>query len=509
MSTERTICPHLGTLDTRNRRDAAAEFPSFENQCLAGGTAELIMLGDQATYCLTAGHTACPRFRAAAGQPARGSHEFVPFYASAEESWPEAASDAPTLGTLDDFTLAAEPSRRRRWGWLGAGLILATVVLCGAFTALYTGWEWVNRRLPENIAAGRIDTLAAPATAAAPPVFVVMTATPQATPPPAVVAPGASATSAPSAGLQFPEAVTPTPITIVPAAGAPGATLPPVAGVEEGNATPLVDVALLVPTRRPTPEFDLPTSTPLPLLPTETPSATPAPLGTPVVIFAPANPTLPKGECTLVRWNVMNVREVYYENLPMSGKGERRECMDDHNEIYTLLVILGDGQSQVYTTTVAYLPPTPTITPTPSFTPEPEFTPTWTPAAATATPVPDVGYGAGLVVNGSTELVCAAGQSCDIGLLVSNTGSGTDSLVVMVTGAGAFPLQLCRPDGICGDSLPIPAIGPANTASVAGRVSVPAGAAPGTTTSYSFQAFSEGSGRGVSSAPVSVTVRVP
>ena len=86
-----------------------------------------------------------------------------------------------------------------------------------------------------------------------------------------------------------------------------------------------------------------------------------------------------RGECTMVRWNVQNVREVYYENLPMNGQGEREECIKDEDEVYTLLVVLGNGQPQTYTTTVAYLPPTPTVTVTPSFTPEPVFTPTWTP----------------------------------------------------------------------------------------------------------------------------------
>lgn len=510
-----TVCPHLGTLDTHNRRDAPATFPSFENQCLASGSAKLIMLGDQATHCLSAGYTSCPRFRAAAGHPVRGTDEYIPFYQSAEEAWDDQSRAAATAGTgsLDDFMLGSDrPSPSRRWAWGGAGLIFASVLLCGAFMATYTGWEWVSRRLPEGVTA--------PATAAAPAVFVVLTATPQDGVSLPVgssgdVAGGPVVVAPPDTGSlrQFPEAVTPTPITILPAAGQPGApgeALPPGAGVDSGSATPLVDVALLVPTRRPTPEFDLPTSTPLPLPPTETPSSTPAPLGTPVIIFAPANKELPQGECTLVRWNVMNVREVYYENLPMSGKGERRECMDDHNEIYTLLVILGDGQSQIYTTTVAYLPPTPTTTPTPSFTPEPVFTPTWTPAATTPTPPPNVGYGAGLAVNGSADVTCAAGQSCEIGLIVTNTGDGSDNISVLVTGTGAFPVQLCRPDGVCSDdSLPISDIGSGNTAFVTARVRVPADAASGAATSYSFQSFSEGSGRGISSAPVTVNIRLP
>ncbi len=54
---------------------------------------------------------------------------------------------------------------------------------------------------------------------------------------------------------------------------------------------------------------------------------TPAPLGTPIVLFAPKDKELMKGDCTMVQWNVQNVREVYYENLPENGQGEREECM--------------------------------------------------------------------------------------------------------------------------------------------------------------------------------------
>ena len=111
--------------------------------------------------------------------------------------------------------------------WLGAGLIFATVILCGSFTAAYTGWEWVSRRLPDGVASGRVDTLAAPTPGAAPAVFVVMTATPQeGIVPPPIAVPGNGADTALNTGdnLQFPEAVTPTPITINPG----GEALPPV-----------------------------------------------------------------------------------------------------------------------------------------------------------------------------------------------------------------------------------------------------------------------------------------
>ena len=187
----------------------------------------------------------------------------------------------------------------------------------------------------------------------------------------------------------------------------------------------------------------------------------------------------------MVRWNVKNVREVYYENLPMSGLGEREECIEDESEVYTLLVVLGDGSSQIYTTTVSYLPPTPTLTPTPSFTPPPELTATWTPQPPTATPAPVVNYGVALTLNGSAELTCAAGQTCEAGLLVTNAGDAIDALIVTLVQGGAFPSQLCRPDGVCaGNDLSIVNVGPGNTAYVSLRISVPADAASGQRTVY-------------------------
>ena len=408
-----------------------------------------------------------------------------------------------------------------RWGKLGAGLIFLTVLLCGSLTAAYSGWEWVTRDLRPETAAGRVDVAGnaaaneAALAAATPAVYVVMTATPQQG---VIVAPQTADPNANTGIIPvLPQAVTPTPIRIDPGAVAavgtadPGATI----GDPAAEGTPLVDVELLVPTRRPTPVFDVPTSTPAPQdaaapLPTETPSLTPTPLGTPIVIFAPEKTGLMRGECTMVRWNVQNVREVYYENLPMNGQGEREECIKDEDEVYTLLVVLGNGQPQTYTTTVAYLPPTPTVTVTPSFTPEPVFTPTWTPDPPTPTAPPNMFYATNLALNGSADMQCVAGQICEIGLLITNGGSGTDNVSVLVVANEGFPVQLCRPDGVCGTgSLPILNVGASNTAFVTVRFTVPADAASQSRGTASFQARSDGSGGGIMSAVVAVTVTVP
>lgn len=512
-------CPHLGVLSADNRREPPVEFPSLENQCLASGAGDLILLGDQATYCLGREHRTCPRFRRAKEEvfPTATGSAFVPFYENAEEAWAGSApleedtAFVPLLGAPEE----TEAGSRRRWAWLGAGLVFASVFLCGSMVATYTGWEWISRNAPARTATGRVETVAAADEPTALP-YVVVTATPLGGPQPSgenppptvplvVLAPGEEPGSA---APGFPAAVTPTPIVIDPLALAPAATGDAVAGEALGEA-PAIDVQLAVPTRRPTPIFDLPTSTALPELPTPTPSETPVPLGTPIIVFAPDDGALKEGRCTFVRWNVKNVREVYYENLPMSGQGEREECIEDEPKIFRLLVVLGDGSTQTYTTTVGYLPPTPTPTVTPSFTPEPELTPTWTPIPPTPTPMPNITYGVVLAPSGSTTITCERGQSCDVGLLLTNSGDTADTLALLLVQGGALPAQLCRPDGVCaGNDLQVAGVGPGNTAYVLLRVSTP-GDAAAQSTSYVVQGASTGSGRSVTSQAVTIQVTVP
>jgi hypothetical protein len=523
------VCPFLGTLDNNNRRGPHVEFPSFENHCLAGGTPELIVLGDQATYCLNTACTSCPRYRTSRQEQAFGAG-FVPFVNSAEDTWSASAAPGPNLA-LPGSALDEDDGDggRARWGKLGAALIFLTVLVCGSLTAAYSGWQWVTRDLRPQTAAGRVDVAGntAFATEPTPAVYVVMTATPQqvviAAPQPLAVISGTG-----ESGIipVLPQAVTPTPIRIDPGASGTGSSAgSDAAGTgtigNPAEGTPLVDVELLVPTRRPTPVFDVPTSTPLPdgstagdtPMPaaTNTPVPTPAPLGTPIVLFAPKDKELMKGDCTKVQWNVQNVREVYYENLPENGQGEREECMRKaEDQVYSLLVVWGDGSPHTYTTTVAYLPPTPTVTVTPSFTPEPVYTPTWTPEPPTPTPPPNMFYATNLAVNGSADIQCAAGQTCDVGLLITNGGSGTDNVTVMVLSSDGFPVQLCRPDGVCGSGgIPINSIGAGNTAYVNARFSIPADAASQARGTASFQARSDGSGGGITSGVVNVSVTVP
>ncbi|MFN8465792.1 MAG: hypothetical protein U0X20_09590 [Caldilineaceae bacterium] len=227
------VCPFLGTLDSQNRRGPHVEFPSFENQCLAGATPELILLGDQAMYCLGAACVSCPRYRtgsAYAQDQALGT-AFVPFVNTAEDTWTaNSAVSGPELAMLGTASLDEDDAgSRARWGKLGAALIFATVLLCGSLTAAYSGWQWVTRDLRPQTA-GRVDVAGntgietSTAGVPTPAVYVVMTATPQ----PVVVAPPQQpgAGNAGDTGIipVLPQAVTPTPIRIDP--GTPSVLLP-------------------------------------------------------------------------------------------------------------------------------------------------------------------------------------------------------------------------------------------------------------------------------------------
>ncbi|MEZ4716237.1 MAG: hypothetical protein R2851_09135 [Caldilineaceae bacterium] len=64
------VCPFLGTLDETYKRGPHVDYPSFENRCLAvdeygEDEACVVMLSDQATFCLSSGHALCPRYQAA------------------------------------------------------------------------------------------------------------------------------------------------------------------------------------------------------------------------------------------------------------------------------------------------------------------------------------------------------------------------------------------------------------------------------------------------------------
>lgn len=542
------LCPYLTRFDAQQNKTTPADYPSFENHCLAVEGEVALPLTDQATFCLSGSYRLCDRFvaihveeqMAAASLPPEGMlGEGVAGGAMLgdDELW---AHPLPRYATEADWL---HRPTRRGWTWAGAVAVFALVLLFGGGLAAYTGWQLVlqGQLLARANQPSQISTLPVEPTSVPTPAYVVVIATsPAAADTPAAgSAPGEQTPAVAQAGAPdaaqltpaFPEAVTPTPIIVAPpvANGQPVTTQP--AGesaspemVPQQQAAPptnlllptavvatpaaVINVLQEVPTRRPTPVFELPTSTPVPLEPTATATETPTPpiLGTPVVIFGPDDSAVPPGECTNIRWHVVNVREVYYENQAAFGDGVKEECIDDEADSYALTVIFGDGQSKIFTTTVGVLWPTPTPSLTPSFTPEPMYTETWTPEPPTATPTPNVYYAVSLQVNGGNRQPCPAGTECEIAVLVTNQGDRPDNLTVEFLQRGSASAWLCRQDGQCADQrLALTNVGQGNTVFVTLRLTVPADSA-GTVFTYVLRAVSDGSQGTVISDAVTVEV---
>lgn len=516
------ICPLLGTLDSANNPCPPVAFPSFENKCLVADDRDTLLLSDQATYCLSGGCRLCPRYRAAASVARDGT---VDRDAASELAAGILASDQ----LHPEFLAAASeasPQSPTRWTWLSAAAVFAMLLLCGAVFAAWSGWTQVQAYLDQR-EAGQVESIAS-ANAVPTVAYVVETATPsQPVLPPTPAASAFAAGQAPAgqaiagqalAGQStgaFPQAVTATP------GGQPGASGPPVIALQPpdpsadaGDASAgSPNLLIQVPTRRPTPVFDIPTSTPPVDTPTSTPTMlptlVPTPAGTPAVVFGAAQALVPRDGCTMISWNVENVKEVYFENLGVNGRGQKEICVDDSIQTYHLVVVLPDGTTQLYTTTVTMALPTDTPVPTPTFTPDIPMTPTWTPEPPTSTPAPYVRYGLVLNVNGGTEQTCAKGAECQIGLVLVNTGEVTDNLLASIARGGKWSAQLCRADGVCAEkNLALQQVGPSNAANITLRIPVPADADSGAY-EYGVEGVSGESGGVVSSGVTNLRIVVP
>lgn len=526
------VCPLLGTLDDTNNPCQPVEYPSFENHCLVSDDRDTLLLADQATYCLSGGHAVCPRFQIASA--ARRGARVDPRVA-AELTGGALASDQLRPELMASALEGEERANNRRWAWVGTGMVFIAMMLCGSVFAVWSGWQQVQGFLAQQ-EVGAIAAITSPGSDQ--PAFVVITATPDplviaAAPPPAAanapggeggnaagfaatagqqgdIVTGAQVTApdtAQGAAQQFPAAVTATPASGFPEI--PVAALPSTGGTQPGELLQIPaqeppNVLLEVPTRRPTPIFDIPTSTAAadapPLAP---PTFTPTPTiaGTPSVVFGPAQQLVKDGDCTMISWQVENVREVYYENIGVDGRGQWEECVDDTLEVYHLVVVLPDGSSRTYTTTVTMLRPTHTPQPTPTFTPYVEPTPSWTPVPPTPTPTTVVNYGVTVNVRGNSSVFCTRGTTCTVDLVVLNTGPVPDTMLASVMESGAWSAQLCRSDGVCANAgLALVDMGAGNSANIHLSVSVPADASG--TQRYSVNAYSNGSGGSARSGDV-------
>jgi hypothetical protein len=87
---------------------------------------------------------------------------------------------------------------------------------------------------------------------------------------------------------------------------------------------------------------------------------------------------------------------------------------------------------------------------------------------------------------------CDPGSTCEVGLLITNSSTVVDNILVLFDASGVWSYQLCRLDGVCSSStLNLINIGPANTAFILLKVDVP----PDSTAQsqmYSVRAISEG-----------------
>ncbi len=503
------ICPHLGAVTADDNRCDAAAYPSFENRCFvvhlvdpaADGleSGEQLLFRDQATYCLGESYRFCPRFRLV--EPGAGL--FIP------------TQDGSIASELaGDFAFDDAPQGPSRLGmWAGVASLLLVLFLCGGSLAAYAGWQLVGRGIVTL--SQRVDNQPAPPAGQ---VILLVTATPPSVTPglPAVIV---TAPPTPTATFDFPQAVTATPenggllgpvviTTPTPQSQADSDPLAPelataVAGAlvitQPGDTPP-------TPTRRPIPEFVVPTSTPgAPLVGGVPATATPVLLEA-KISFRSAHESVLPGDCTILYWDVENVRAVFLDGIGVAGRGEKEVCVRWTSQSYTLTALKLDGSQEIRTLTVILVPHTVTPTITPTNTPVLTPTPTWTPEGTpSATPIPP-SFGVQVTVDGGNQKQCVPGQTCEVSLLVENTGSLADEIFVNLGKSGPWSASLCRDDGNCADTALSVGVGPGDRRTVTLRADVPADAA-GQNYTFLVEAVSGNSGRTVSSGQVSVTLR--
>ena len=86
--------------------------------------------------------------------------------------------------------------------------------------------------------------------------------------------------------------------------------------------------------------------------PAPIPNPAPNPSGGTATISFVANPaTIAAGQCSTLRWDVENVREVYFEGAGVAGHGEQQQC-PAQTTTYSLITILNDGSPRTTTATI-------------------------------------------------------------------------------------------------------------------------------------------------------------
>lgn len=513
-----TICRYCVRLGKDGRHIEPADYPSFENGCTA---VELIpahedglderdqlLLADQATYCLGKSYVLCPRFRLLHPDAP------LPDMAGVRNSTKSTAPSADLILDPDGEVLDQRPTPGL---WSGLAAMLLLFFLCGGSVAAYTGWQLVGRGLADL---GRDDN---PQTLNSDPVVLLVTASADSQ---SVVSPLASPPPREPAAVVFPPAVTPTPDRSV-GGPAPVVITTPISGdppAEDDGELGAPDLATAVnnlvqittpstgpaiPTPRPTPAFLAATSTSIPIPQVVVVTATAAPTTEPAsVSFRAANETVLPGGCTILSWEVKNVRAVFFEDQGVAGTGEQKVCQRYDSQSYTLSVLHMDGTQEDHHITVRLIPHTVTPTITPTMTPVLTPTPTWTPqGTATVTPEP-ARFAVSLSADGGNLKRCEPGTTCEAILQVTNGGSLTDEIFVDLNKDGPWSAQICRVDGSCGDTAVSLGVGAGDRQPIYLRAEIP-GDAAGQSFTYSVVAASGNSHQSVRSEPITVILSVP
>jgi hypothetical protein len=81
------------------------------------------------------------------------------------------------------------------------------------------------------------------------------------------------------------------------------------------------------------------------------PTASPTPPTSPSIDFRADKTDLDVWECTILRWDVENVRAVYLDGRGVVGHGTREVCPND-TTTYTLRVVFNDGSTEDQTLTI-------------------------------------------------------------------------------------------------------------------------------------------------------------
>jgi hypothetical protein len=492
-----SVCPYLGLLDDP---DAHLNYPSFENRCYATIARESIPLSEQSVFCLGGQYKSCPRYMALHGppQPEPNTVETGPLPPPA------------TVGAMQQTSAPVpvyvpypiQPPARQSKDWSMAMIIggaLLTILLCTGAIAGYFSMKALFQTVLSPTPTMTVAEGSATPPAVAPPVGGSIT--------PTIVTTGSPIpTETPTSSELPPGGQTPAP-TFTPTLIQPTVT-------PGGPPTPLP-----TPTRRPPP-----TATRYPT-PTRHPTSvyTPTPPAV-VVSFTATMTSIYEGDCTTLKWNVINAKAVYLDNVGVPGVSSKKVCplknttyklkvIDLRNNTTTksLTILVKKGTpSATPTYTVTWTPwptrtptitPTPTVTPTPTIPPTPTLSPTPTPTL-TPTPTP-------FFAQWQAQPPSHSGPELNVNITFINQGSGLDALHVSL-GSTQLPsnwsVSICDNNGCSADKI-TPDVPAGGSTSLVVRFSVPSGAT-GTGVVY-LKCVSVRDPNVEISPPVSIILRLP